>query len=87
MNTVSGDEACNSQPQNNRGGRSDRSNPNRGRGDNTGLRQKVPYCCIHDRDKGHWRSDCPLVKEKKEEFDRSTNTQPPKPVNYTTHSN
>ena len=49
--------------------------------------KKVPYCCIHGRDKGHWTSDCPLVKEKKEEFDRSTNAQPPKPVNYTTHNN
>ena len=46
--------------------------------------KKIPYCCIHGRDKGHWTSECPLIKEKKEELDRATNTeQPPKPVNYT----
>jgi hypothetical protein len=87
VNTVSGDEARDSRPQDNRGGRSDRSNSNRGRRENSGQRQKVPYCCIDGRDKGHWTSDCPLVKEKKEEFDRRTNTQQsPKPVNYN-HTN
>ena len=86
VNTVSGDEARGSRPQDNRGGRSDRSKSNRGRKENSGRRQKVPYCCIRGKDNGHWTSDCPLVKEKKEEFDRSTSTQPPKPVNYT-HTN
>jgi len=87
VNTVSGDEARDSRPQNNRGGRSDRSNSNWGRRENSGRRQKVPYCCIHGRDKGHWTSECPLVKEKKEELDRAANTeQPPKPINFT-HNN
>ena len=87
VNTVSGDEARDSRPQNNREGRSDRNNSNRDRRENSGRRQKVPYCCIHGRDKGHWTSECPLVKEKKEELDRASNTeQPPKPVNYT-HNN
>ena len=57
VNTVSGDEARDSRPQNNRGGRSDRSNSSRGRRENSARRQKVPYCCIHGRDKGHWTSD------------------------------
>ena len=85
VNTVSGDEARDSRPQNNRGGRSDRSYSNRGRRENSGRRQKVPYCCIHGRDEGHWTSECPLVKEKKEELDRATNNeQPPKPVHFAT---
>ena len=36
VNTVSGDEARDSRPQNNRGGRSDRSNSSRGRKENSG---------------------------------------------------
>ena len=47
MNTVSGDEVRNSRPQNNRGGWSDRSNSSRGQRENSGRRQKVPYCCTH----------------------------------------
>lgn len=87
VNTVSGDEARDSRPQNNRGGRSDRSNSNRGQRENSGQKQKVPYYCIHGRDKGHWTNECPLIKEKKEELERATNTeQPPKPVN-STHTN
>jgi len=72
VNTVSGDEARDSWPQNNRGGRSDRSNSSRGRKENSGWKQKVPYCCIHGRDKGHWTNECPLIKEKKE-LERATN--------------
>ena len=71
VNTVSGDEARDSRPQNNRG-RSDRSNSNRSQKENSGRKQKVPYCCIHDRDKGHWTNECPLIKEKKEELERAT---------------
>jgi hypothetical protein len=38
VNTISGDEARDSRPQGNRGGRSDRRNSNHGRGDNAGRR-------------------------------------------------
>jgi hypothetical protein len=69
VNTVSRDEARASRPQNNRGGRSDRSNSNRGRKENSGRKQKVPYYYIHGRDKGHWTNECPLIKEKKEEVE------------------
>ena len=43
VNRVFGDETRDSRPQNNRGGRNDRSNSNRGRRENSGRRQKVPY--------------------------------------------
>ena len=82
---VSGDEVRDSRSQVNRG-MSDRSNNhNRGCGDNPNRRPKTPYCYIHGKDKGHWTNECPIIKEKKEESNRS-NAHPPKPVNYTTNN-
>ena len=85
VNMVSGDEVRDSRSQVNRG-MSDRSNNhNRGCRDNPNRRPKTPYYYIHGKDKGHWTNECPIIKEKKEESNRS-NAHQSKPVNYTTHN-
>ena len=68
VNTVSGDEARDSRPQNNRGGRSDRSNSNRGRRENSGRRQKVPYYAFMAETRVIGRVSAPSSRRRKKSW-------------------